>query len=421
MKKERQGFEQRVKTSYVIYKPEHVAFVKALKEQHLLWDDIAEQFNEEFPDIPTRIGENMRGLYKKYKNMPIEAENSQLDAIKNSFATKKINGKLNRDNTLLLDSILTQEQFLEAINTTVKGINKIKIKPFKQEAKKEASEMVKAVLLSDLHFGKLVKSNIQVGNRIKETVIFDYAIARERIQKVAKALLLDIEQDKKNFKISKVILALMGDIIESSTMHGMESLIGCEFGNSEQIQSAIECLFIDLIVPVAQTGIKIDVPCVAGNHDRFSPEKTFNMPGKNNLTWIIYNTLKMLCKQSGLNNVNFIIAVDAFLIYDIFPDYSVNIEHGDLIKAHTKVGLIQQLVRRQNQVKKHLNAIWVGHTHDETVFGRGTAVVNGSLPGQDDYAKGLGYDSVPTQVLLSYVNSKTRKDKFYKHFSIDLT
>jgi predicted phosphodiesterase len=150
------------------------------------------------------------------------------------------------------------------------------------------------LLLSDLHFGK-------------KTATFNLEVARARLVELADVLIQEIENESKIFNVENVIIALMGDIIESYTMHGLESAVGCEFGNSEQITYSTISLFEDILSPVfayaASKGINVKVVGVTGNHDRTQEHKSFSHAAKNNVTWIIYNILMLLSNKSGYNNV----------------------------------------------------------------------------------------------------------------------
>src|SRR5690606_17177842 len=122
----------------------------------------------------------------------------------------------------------------------------------------------------------------------------------KRLQELTAVFLHEMQLHQKNFNVHRIIIALIGDLLESFTIHGKESALSCEFSNPEQIKEAIECLFFDVILPIANTGVQIDIPAVTGNHDREDSQYTLNYPGKNNFTWVIYNALDLPIKQSKL-------------------------------------------------------------------------------------------------------------------------
>jgi DNA repair exonuclease SbcCD nuclease subunit len=289
-----------------------------------------------------------------------------------------------------------------------KKFPKIKVDKKKKSAKLKKG-MTKELLLSDLHYGKL-------------TPHFNSEIARKRIQYLTHVFIREIEDSQKVFDVEKLIVCFLGDIIESYTMHGLESATGSEFGNPEQVQLAITSLFEDLIIPVAKLGIPIDVPCIPGNHDRTHKEKTYNKIGKNYFSWVVYNTLDMLCKVSGFDHVNFTIAEESYVILDIYGD-SILYHHGDLAnrgQGQTRLKNFRRDV--EDQVGFKITGSRSGHTHQYVVYGRGIDIVNGCMCGQDSYALNMGYSTEASQTINSYVNTVdlSNRSKFYNSFAPSL-
>jgi predicted phosphodiesterase len=260
--------------------------------------------------------------------------------------------------------------------------------------------------LSDIHYGK-------------KTETFDLEICRRRLRDLVQVTLKEIERNKKHFNVERLIVALLGDIIESETMHGLESSRSCEMSNMEQGQAAIESLFYDVLLPLARTGLKIDVPAVTGNHDRTEKEKTHVRRGKVHITWIIYNTLKLLCEAKGLTNVTFHIPTGINVLLDIYGNPALY-EHLDESKAPTKDALQKLMMKRSKQYKQIIKFLRGGHWHEFTMYGRGEIIVNDSVPGPDGYSDNLGFDSMAGQTLVFYVATKTRPNCFYRVFPVYL-
>ena len=192
----------------------------------------------------------------------------------------------------LADKQTYEKTVIEAIKGLKTSIPKFKTTIAKPKKAKGKKNMAVELMLSDIHYGKLTSE-------------FKLEVCRNRMRDLTKVFLSEVEQKQKTFNVNKIVLALIGDIIESYTMHGLESATSCEFGNSRQVQEAIESLFYDTLLPISSTGIDIIVPCVPGNHDRADIKKTMNMPGENNLSWIIYKMLESLAQAHKLKNVKF--------------------------------------------------------------------------------------------------------------------
>jgi hypothetical protein len=172
-------------------------------------------------------------------------------------------------------------------------------------------------------------------------------------------------------------------------------------------------------VPLANTGLQIDVPAVTGNHDRFDVHKTYNNPGEENLTFVVYKTLELMAQRDGFKNVKFDIVNGVYAHTEIYGNTLV-IEHGDEAKNLNRDTLNNMLSKRQTQIGKIVSFYRMGHWHEVTCYGQGKIIVNGSVPGQDSYAEIKGFSSEAIQVLNYYVETKNRPTCFFRSFPIYL-
>lgn len=317
------------------------------------------------------------------------------------------NKELTKQNKEMMSYLNSRDQIVQDIGDLVQNAEiPKKVKLPKVKKIKDKKNMTLELMLSDLHFGKKTDS-------------FNLNVARTRMKELCNVTLAEIMRSSAYYNVERIIIALLGDIIESYTMHGLESARGCEFGNSKQVQSSIESIFYDIILPIAHTGIRVDIPAVTGNHDRSEEDRTFSNPGAENLTWIIYNSLSLLAAAHGLTNVVFYIPEGPYQILEIYGNHALY-EHGDNAKSNTRVSLEKLISDRQAQSKKVIDFFRFGHFHEDTMYGRGRAIGNGSLPGQDSYANIKGYVSNPGQTLNYYVETKKRPTCFYRSFPIYL-
>ena len=302
---------------------------------------------------------------------------------------------------------IIQDEALKAIKEAAQGVKleKYKIpKAPKKDAKKD--NMTLEAMISDVHYGK-------------KTELFNLAVCRARMQDFTASLLKEHKMQSKEFNVEKIILALLGDIIESYTMHGMESALGCEFGNTQQVTEATKSLYYDLILPVAKTGVKVVVPCVPGNHDREPLKKTYVDMGKNHLTWVIHQNLKEYCELSGLKNVEFIISEDSYVVLDIYGNNCLY-EHGDELNNNAKAGAEALMDKRARQVGEVLHFGRFGHFHEYACYDRGRIIFNESVCGQDGYSKQKGFNTCSGQTINYYVETTERPNCFYRSFPVYL-
>lgn len=376
-----------------------------LRRSGLQWVEVAEKFNKKFSE--SRTSEALRLTFNRYKDsFNLSNEAVQVKQLKEIINTKNAAARTAKENKVILSYLGTQEELMERIAALVKEIKGKKFVVSKPKPSKGKKPMTIEVMLSDLHYGK-------------KTDTFNLSIARRRMTELKDTLLAEVARNNKIYNVERIILGLLGDIIESATMHGVESARGCEFGNSRQVQEAINSLFYDMILPVASTGIKVDIPCVTGNHDRSESNRTMNDPGEENFTYIIYKTLELLCKQTGLDNVTFYIPKVPYQELSIYGNCIV-FEHFDNSKANTRAALMALLSSRQVQVKKIIDFFRGGHYHEETIYGRGLIIVNGSLPGPDSYSNVKGYDSQSSQFINFYVKTDERPTSYYRSFPVYL-
>lgn len=302
--------------------------------------------------------------------------------------------------------LLLEEQLTKMVAESLRDLPIEKVKILKPTISK-GQKMTMEIMISDVHYGK-------------KTDAFNLEICRERMRDLSRIFLQEMERKKKEgYHVERVIIALLGDIIESYNMHGLESATGCEFGNSQQVQSSITSLYYDLICPIAETGVEVFIPCVTGNHDRSETHRTMQEPGVNNLTWIIYQSLSEYCKIAGLKNVTFEISRGSYVIGKIYNN-NILWEHGDNVNANTKRGfetLVEQRAR-QNNVTLHFARF--GHFHEYLCCDRGRIIVNESVCGQDSYAHVKGFTTSAGQTVNFYVETENRPTCFYYSFPIYL-
>jgi len=392
------------------YQENEIAYILQKKETtDLTWVDITKHFNKKFKK--EKNFESIKKCYQRYKNY-FEIGDNHIQILKKVHRTKKNNSYSVKENRTILDEWMKRDDLIETIENTVKKVSVTKYKIPRSPVKtKKKPNMTMELLFSDVHYGKLI-DGID-GNYVNNEVI------RERVRKVSRSIVKEINRESVSFNVERVIIAMIGDIIENANFHGAESVKACEFSTSRQIQEAINSIFHDLIVPIAMTGVKVDVPCVTGNHDRWDKNKTYVKPGEDNVTYIIYKTLELLCQQSGMKNVTFNITSALYTYVDVYGNVIIY-EHGDELKNLNRDTMNTQMNKRQAQIGKVCHFFRVGHFHEPVQYGQGRMMVNGSVPGQDTYAESKGFYSEPLQILNYYVETKKRNTCFFRSFPIYL-
>ena len=78
------------------------------------------------------------------------------------------------------------------------------------------------------------------------------------------------------------------------------------------------------------------------------------------------------------------------------------------------------MAKSGTQINKVIDYWRGGHWHEPVQYGRGRAMINGSVPVQDSYADSNGYASEPLQILNYYVQTSKRDQCFFRSFPIFL-
>lgn len=343
------------------------------------------------------------GGFNNLKKIIFPFDDQDLASIRETQKMKNYISKLERE---LGDKQSFQNNALSLVESVIKKLKVKKVNIPKRKKDKRKKDMTMELQLSDIHYGK-------------KTDTYNLDICKSRMATLSSVFLKEFEQKEDDFNVEKVIIAIIGDILESYSMHGKESALSCEFTNPVQMVSAIESIFNDIILPIASTGVELVIPCITGNHDRHDPKKTYNSPGLNNLSFVVYSALEMLAKSSGLKNVEFIIPEDSYVVLDVYGS-NVLYEHGDELANTTKNVILGHMEKRGRQVKKRIDMSRFGHYHEYICYDRGAIIINESVCGQDSYAKVKGYDSTAGQTINFYIKTKDRPTSFYYSFPVYL-
>lgn len=383
---------------------EEIVFVSKLKEEtDLSWEEITDKFRSKFKK-DTGI-DGVKKIFYRYgelKNQP----DFHIKSLQDLHRRRKAGAVVAKESKSILDYLSTKEDIIDSIKEAVKNTASRKIKVAKPKLDKTKEKMTFELLFSDIHYGK-------------KTDKVDLAEIRRRVQKMARVVVEEVARESKNFNVHRIIISMIGDIIENADFHGKESTKASEFGTARQVREAIQSIYEDVIIPIAATGLQIDILAVTGNHDRIGEHKTYQNPGEDNLTDIIYKTLEFMAKKDGLKNVTFDIAKGLYAHTSIYGN-TLLIEHGDEVKNINRDTMNNALSRRQSQINKIIDFFRIGHWHEVTQHGQGRAMVNGSVPGQDSYADSKGYNSEAVQILNYYVETKNRPTCFFRSFPIYL-
>jgi len=370
------------------------------------WNHIAKEFNSKFSFKKAKTQAALQWAYQNYKNC-VFTEDEMIGNIKSARRASNSNRKVKKENNVIIDHLNQQEDVVKAIEKVIKSGNVSAVKiPKPTKPSKNKTDLAVEMLISDIHIGIKTKStNLDVLER--------------RVEKFVEVTLEEIERLKKNYNVVKVHMILNGDLMQGNHLHGYDSAKSCEFSDARQVAEVIRVMYYKAIVPLAKTGIKLDILGMCGNHDRQGKDRSTVEPGEEYLTYTMYTSMQMMCTEAKLTNVSWEIPIKEFAVYEMFGHWFA-VEHGHApgLKP-TEVSLEKQLLKRSNQAGKILKGIRIGHYHSPLISGLGRHIVNGSPVSDDHYGDLLGYVSYPSQMLNFYVESD-RDTSYYHSFQVNL-
>lgn len=316
-----------------------------------------------------------------------------LSALRNSRAE---NNTLRRDNVALADAVGGKQNFVDAVEQVTIDLEArppVDYKPFL--GTQAGTPVTVELLLSDLQIGKLSAS-------------YNTQIARRRLFEYCRTALFQIEQKANaGYRIERIVLGLLGDIIESDRKHE-NSAKATDSTSAEQIFDAISGIFEFVIEPLARLGIPLDIYGIVGNHDWDGHGLNMFEPGKSQFSWPLYRSLEMLTVRSGYSHVTWTIPEGTYAIVDFYGQKALY-EHGVGV-SNTENAMKAHKIKRSEQERDYITYFRMGDKHTVTSYNGGQLVVNGAFfgagPGGAEYSEIAGYASIPGQWMGFHVQRK---------------
>lgn len=244
------------------------------------------------------------------------------------------------------------------------------------------------LLLSDLHLDEVVEARDMDG--MNE---YNREIAEARLQRVVEQTVYYLKNYVAGVQLDGVVVALLGDIItgdiHEELMKTNEAPVPATVVHwVPLLAGAIKFIADELDVPVF-------VPMVNGNHDRIGKRINFKNRAEESFAWIIYNWIADTLRDD--KRITFGISESAELLFPVY-DTSFLAVHGDAAKGGNGIAglwppISRYVLKKQStysSLRKPFDYALMGHFHKYTL---GTNfIINGSLKGYDDYARGMGFD-----------------------------
>jgi len=362
------------------------------------------------PKYPHMTPQLLRLLIARLDDSDVTVEVSRAKLLLEKRNAQTSNLDLRRDNRVLTEALGTRESLLDSMRQIVETLGEREPTDFFQFiGDPEGKPMTVEIILSDLQIGKL-----QPG--------YNTQVARRRLFEMGRAAIVGIRQKiQLGYKVERIVLGLLGDIIESDKKHE-NSARATDTSTSEQMYDAQIAIFEYVLEPLARLGIPMDVIGIAGNHDWDGHGMGMYRPGRDMLAYPLYKGLEYTTKRLGYYNVTFNIPDGTYAIVDFYGQKALY-EHGVGVSV-TESAMRSHKTKRSEQERSYLTYFRMGDKHNVSTFNAGQYVVNGAFfgsgPGGEEYSSINGYSSVAAQWMGFHVPREDTRLSLYDSFTIQL-
>jgi hypothetical protein len=263
------------------------------------------------------------------------------------------------------------------------------------ERKSDEAPGVPTLLLSDFHWGEVVKAP-QIMNKNR----YNLTIAHARLKAVVSSAigLLKIISPKLDYP--GIVVPLGGDMI-SGNIH--DELQATNEINTMPTVLDLYGELIGVITTLADTFGQVFLPCVTGNHGRDTQKIWHKDRTHTSFDWLLYCFLAKHFEKD--KRITFLIPDGPDAYFRIYS-HRYLLTHGDQFRGGDgMIGALGPIIRgdhkkrsRNAQIDMEYDTMAIGHWHQDIFLRR--LIVNSSLKGYDEYAFNNNFPfEVPSQQL----------------------
>lgn len=255
-------------------------------------------------------------------------------------------------------------------------------------------------IASDWHVGEVVSREETHG-----TNHYDLKEARRRAGNFWDNVLWIRKDAQRTITSPDHVLALNGDMISGSIHQELAESNEC--GLVEQVGEAIAMLEPG-IRELARSCRRLVIPCVHGNHGRFSVGKSLVKIGwAVSLESMLYRWLRD--KMKDVPNIEWLIPKAESVSLEVLG-HKMRFQHGTHIKSQGGIGGILVPLTRWAIRQNTADLYCFGHFHQACTFGK--VIVNGSLIGESAYSVELGFEARPPEQVNFVIDAKRGLRRF---------
>lgn len=241
-------------------------------------------------------------------------------------------------------------------------------------------EATAIINVNDWHFEERIKK--EAVNGVNE---FNIKIAKARSKKLWQSAVSLVDMCRSRSAIQTIVVNILGDLI-TGYIHD-ELVATNEVPPGEAIMAVFECLTSGLEFLKRETKAKeIIVPCVCGNHGRFTKRKWSKLGPGTSFEGMLYNMLARWFEAKNDKVIRFVLP-QGDMTYITLYDKVVRITHGDNIRYYGGIGGVHIPLRKALDVwntYKQADYNYLGHWHSD-LTGEDYRI-SGSLIGFSEYS-----------------------------------
>lgn len=275
----------------------------------------------------------------------------------------------------------TAEVLREYVGTAKLAVNELQLPRWIDQPKAAKAPGVPKIMLSDLHWGEMVRRE-QVGG----VNAYSLAIAARRLRTTIDTTISLARILSPEMKYPGIVCPLGGDMV-SGNIH--DELAATNELNTMPTLLDLYKQLVPAITLLADTFGNVFLPCVSGNHDRDTKKTWAKDRNHTSFGWLLYQFLA--AHFASDKRVTFYIPDNSDALYRIY-DVRYLLTHGDQFRGGDGIigplgpitrGAQKKLVRNQ-AVGDDFDIMEFGHFHTRMLSS--TLRGNGSLKGYDEYA-----------------------------------
>lgn len=366
------------------YTDEQVLFIKTHKDKGSSWEQIVQLYNSYFGEDSTT--EAIRKAYARYGAEVGDEASCIINNIKAKHRAAKAKANAVKENKILIEELISFEEFKEEIKTFNKQVPIKFHKPLPAKKKKVKAKRTVVAHVSDTHIGVVINKE-EMGN-LNE---FNPLIASRRFAEYFKQV---AEYKIEHREETDLVLIFNGDIT-AGVIHNQEWGV---LPMSSQHGLALRILSQGISY-LRQSYSNIRVVCTPGNHGRFMHKE--NKGRQMSQKWDGFDTILYESLQEVFRNdpaIEFIVPRTPYALIDI-QGHKALMTHGDTflnvgnISRNIDVGNIKNQINQMIIGLGQIDMVFVGHVHKNTIqtLDNGTELlINNTLSGLDGFAQGLG-------------------------------